>query len=517
MNLALPGNPRYQPKDLHLVFGYDCLFAAVAEVEIATMETLGEIGVIPAADIALLTPAVKQALRAIPTTEVDDVERRVTKHDIRAWVRLAQSQLDPALRRWLHVPLTSYDVLDTARALQFVRGHEVVKRLTDKVIGHFIEQVTTFVDVPQIGRTHGQHALPITVGFWFATALSRILTNIQSANSAAEKLVGKISGAVGVYNAQVGLGIAARCGDKTFEERVLEKLGLKAAPISTQILPPEPLADYLFACVKLSAAFGQFGRDGRHLMRTEIGELGEPFEKGQVGSSTMAHKRNPINFENLEGTWLKNKNEFGKVLDTMVSEHQRDLVGSSVARDFPTIVVNLVSQLNTLLREAGGKPFISRLSVDEAALKRNFEAQGDAILAEPIYIALQMAGYDGDAHELVNHEAVPYAKDYGVSLLGAARWALAGQRGNAYMLQIWEAIPEETLKMLVNPERYTGAAGAKALEIARAAEAYLDSQLGKAAAGPDERRDTYPQEGKSLEAAMLMNTEEGIVLQNSGA
>lgn len=472
-NLTLPGNPRYQPKDLQQCFGYDNLFRSVAEVEIATMRTLAEIGIIPESDIALLTPEIEQQLLSIPTTEVDEVERKVTKHDIRAWVRIAQEKVDPKLRRWIHVPLTSYDALDTARALQFARGHEVVKQLTNRVIGHFAEQVKLFAETPQIGRTHGQHALPITVGFWFATVLSRILTNIQSANSAAEKLVGKISGAVGVYNAQVGLGIAARCGDKTFEERVLETLGLKPAPISTQILPPEPLADYLFSCIKLSAAFGQFGRDGRHLMRTEIAELGEPFEKGQVGSSTMAHKRNPINFENLEGTWIKNQAEFGKVLGTMVSEHQRDLVGSSVARDFPTIVVNLVNQLNTLLREAGGKPFISRISVDEVSLRRNFEAQGDAILAEPIYIALQMAGYEGDAHDLVNHVAMPHSKQEKVSLLEAAKWALEHQHSHTLMSQIWDAIPGETRAMLEKPETYTGAASVKALEIVRAAEAYL--------------------------------------------
>ncbi len=473
MNLTLPGNPRYQPKDLQSCFGYDNLFRSVAEVEIATMRTLAEIGVIPESDIALLTPEIEQQLLAISTTEVDEVERKVTKHDIRAWVRIAQEKVDPTLRRWIHVPLTSYDALDTARALQFVRGHEVVRQLTNRVIGHLAEQVKLFAETPQIGRTHGQHALPITVGFWFATVLSRILINIQSANSAAEKLVGKISGAVGVYNAQVGLGIAARCGDKTFEERVLEKLGLKAAPISTQIIPPEPLADYLFSCIKLSAAFGQFGRDGRHLMRTEIAELGEPFEKGQVGSSTMAHKRNPINFENLEGTWIKNQVEFGKVLATMVSEHQRDLVGSSIARDFPTIVVNLVSQLNTMLREANGKPFISRISVDKVSLRRNFEAQGDAILAEPIYITLQMAGYEGDAHELVNHVAVPHSKQEKVSLLEATKWALEHQHSHTLMSQIWDAISGETRTMLEKPETYTGVASVKALEIVSAAEAYI--------------------------------------------
>ena len=470
-NLSLPGNPRYQPKDLQPVFGYDNLFRTVAEVEIATMKTLADIGIIPKADIASLTPAVERELLSITTTEVDTVEREVTKHDIRAWVRIAQSKVEPGLRRWIHVPLTSYDALDTARALQFVRGHEVVRRLTDKVVALFAERVNHFALQPQIGRTHGQHALPITVGFWFATILSRILTNIQSANSASQKLVGKISGAVGVYNAQVGLGIAARCGEKTFEARVLEKLGLKPAPISTQILAPEPLADYLFACVKLSAAFGQFGRDGRHLMRTEIGELGEPFEKGQVGSSTMAHKRNPINFENLEGTWIKNQVEFGKVLATMISEHQRDLVGSPIARDLPTIVVNLVNQLNILLRETDGMPFLSRISVDEASLKRNFAAQGDAILAEPIYIALQMAGYEGDAHELVNHIAMPRSRQAGVSLLEATQWALKQEQAD----QVWRRIPAETISMLGKPETYTGAAAAKAREIAKTAETYLKS------------------------------------------
>jgi adenylosuccinate lyase len=469
------------------------------------MRTLAEIGIIPKVDIASLTPAVEQELLAITTTEVERVEKtdtpeygKKTSHDIRAWVRIAQSKVDPGLQRWIHVPLTSYDALDTARALQFVRGHEIVRKLTDRVVGHFIERVYTLASTPQIGRTHGQHALPITVGFWFATILSRILTNVQSANDAAEKLVGKISGAVGAYNAQVDLGIERRAQQaiakeqseeigyrvpQSFEGLVLRRLGLKPAPISTQILPPEPLADYLFACVKLSAAFGQFGRDGRHLMRTEIAELGEPFEKGQVGSSTMAHKRNPINFENLEGTWIRNQVEFGKVLATMVSEHQRDLVGSSVARDFPTIVVNLVNQLNTLLRETGGKSFISSISVDEASLRRNFEVQGDAILAEPIYIALQMAGYEGDAHELVNHTAMPYSKKHGVSLLEATRLALTRHpepiddplAGPAHW-DLWEKIPPETLRMLEKPETYTGAAVAKAHEIAKAAEAYLDAQ-----------------------------------------
>ena len=475
-NLALPGNPRYQPKDLQAYFGYDNLFRCVAEVEIATMKTLAEVGVIPASDIELLTPEIEQQLLAITTTEVDKVEREVTKHDIRAWVRIAQEKVDSKLRRWIHVPLTSYDALDTARSLQFVRAHNgVVKLLTNKLIGCFVDRVRTFAGTTQIGRTHGQHALPITVGFWMATTLSRILYNIESANESASKLVGKISGAVGAYNAQAGLGISDRCGSLSFEERVLLKLYLSPARISTQILPPEPLADYLWSLMKLSASLGQFGCDGRHLMRTEIAEIGEPFKKEQVGSSTMAHKRNPINFENLEGTWLKNQAEFWKVLTTMISEHQRDLVSSSVARDFPTIVVNVVQQLNTLLRGKDSIPFISRISVDESACKSNLATQSAVILAEPMYIALQMAGYEGDAHELVNHHTLPFVTEKGFSLLEAVRTAMVSV-GQVDQLPLFNNIPPEVIKLLSSPEEYTGVATQKAVQIAAAAEAYLTNQ-----------------------------------------
>ena len=494
-NLSLPGNPRYQPKDLQRHFGYDNLFRCVAEVEIATMRTLADIGVIPPADIVLLTPEIEQKLLSITTSEVDEVERKITKHDIRAWVRLAQEQSPLGLRRWIHVPLTSYDVLDTARSLQFLRAHtEVVKPLADKVIGHFIERTRTFASQKQIGRTHGQHALPITVGFWFATILSRILRNLESANAAAYGLVGKISGAVGAYNAQKAVGIIERCKSKgigacsakdvasgvanyadvpTFEQLVLKKLGLKPAPISTQILPPEPLADYLFACVKLSASLGQFGRDGRHLMRSEIAELGEPFDKGQVGSSTMAHKRNPINFENLESTWLKTKSEFGKVMDVLISEHQRDLVNSAIARDFPTIVVNVVSQLNTLLR--GDPPFIARISVDPEACKHNLELQGAEILAEPVYIALQMAGYTGDSHRVVNELALPLVKQ-GSSWLYAIK-KIGEDQNDQELLDARSKLPKDVMSLISevggNSEQYAGLADEKALEIAKIAEGYL--------------------------------------------
>jgi adenylosuccinate lyase len=472
INLMLPGNPRYQSKMLQNFFGYDRLFMPVCEVELATLIVLGEIGIISQEAMAGLTPDTVRDLLAIRTTEVDEIERAITKHDIRAWVRRAQEILPQPLRRWIHVPLTSYDPLDTARTLQFLQAYEkVLKPSIRDVVRTFSELIRNFAGQVQIGRTHGQHALPITVGFWFATILNRILYNARIMEHHAGQLVGKISGAVGAHNAQVGLGIAERCGEKSFEERVLEKLGLKPAPISTQILPPEPLAYFLFSCAMLSASLAQFGRDARHLMRSEIGEVAESFEEGQVGSSTMAHKRNPINFENLEGMWLRTKNEFGKVLDTLISEHQRDLVGSSVARDFPIIVVNLTQQLDTLLRKnKQGRSFLSRISIDVAACRRNFRQNAHLILAEPIYIALQMAGYEGDAHELVNRHAISIAQRDGVPLIAAIETIAITDPD---VRQAIVNIPAYLLELLATPEAYVGDATAKALDVAAAAENYL--------------------------------------------
>lgn len=479
VNLSLPGNPRYQPKPLVKHFGYDNLAGFIVMVETATLRTLAEIGVIPADDIALLTPELEEKLVKITTTEMDRVEKtdtpefgKKTSHDIRALVRIMQSILPPPLRRWVHVPLTSYDALDTARSLQFVRAHyEIVQPLIVEVVKLFIAKIERYANTVQIGRTHGQHALPITVGFWLATILNRILMNTEYMSLFAELFVGKISGAVGACNAQVGLGISKLCGAETFEQRVLKKLGLLPASISTQILPPEYTAYYLFSATMLTAAFGQFGTDGRNLMRTEIGEISEPFDVGQVGSSTMAAKRNPFNLEGLVGAWLKTKNEFGKVFDTLISEHQRDLVGSSPARDFPTIIVNLVLQLSTLLRKGDdGKSFLERISVDEEACRRNLAIQGDFILAEPIYIALQMAGFKGDAHELVNHTAIPYATKHKVPLMVAV--AAIAENDNV-LAEILTRIPPEVTELLHKPESYVGCAAEKALAICENARDYL--------------------------------------------
>lgn len=465
LNSALPGNLRYQPADLKEHFGYDQLVRPVVEVELATLHVLGDVGIIPQAEIDLLTPMIVEKVMQIPTTQVDRTER-LTKHDIRALVIEIQKIVGEAVGRWVHVPLTSYDALDTGRTLQYARSyHQVFKRNLRKVAYLLAGMVEEHANTLQIGRTHGQHALPITAGFWLATVLSRILYNWEKMEETADQLVGKISGAVGAYNAQIGLGISSRCGDYSFESRVLDKLGLRPSRISTQILPPEPLAYFLYACYMQSAALAQFGRDCRHLMRTEIGEVAESFVVGQTGSSTMAHKRNPINFENLEGMYWKNTGELVKVLVTLVSEHQRDLVASSVARDFPIILVNLLQQLVTLLRKDDKQrlPFLVRVRINNIACRSNFAHSAHLILAEPLYIALQMAGYQKDAHKLVNRVLVPKAQETGRMLIDVLDdLALEGSLEREALSQI----PEDIIRLLHRPQEYTGLASQQAWEIA---------------------------------------------------
>ena len=470
-NLLLPGNPRYQPKSLVEIFGYDNLYVPIAEVELAGLMTLADVEIIPQEDIKLLTPDLMERVMGIRTSLVDDLERKVTKHDIRALVRIIQDMLPEQLRRWVHVPFTSYDPLETGRILQYARAHyRVINFKAKEIILILSRLVRMHADTLQIGRTHGQHALPITVGFWMATVLSRIVYNCKQIDEFSAGLVGKISGAVGASNAVDSLGIAEKCGHVSFENRVLTRLGLSPAQISTQILPPEPLAYFLFSNLMLSASFGQFGRDCRHLMRSEIAEIGEPFAEGQVGSSTMAQKRNPINFENMEGMWLRNKSEFGKVLDSLISEHQRDLVGSSLARDFPILLVNLVLQMETLLRkDAKNITFLERLTVNEENCKRNLQTSANFVLAEPIYIALQMAGYTGDAHDLVNRQAMPMSQKLNQPLIESVR-SLAG--GDGELAKAYTNIPADILALLERPEKYTGEASFRAIEIAKMAERY---------------------------------------------
>jgi adenylosuccinate lyase len=478
LNHSLPGSQRYKSKEMTAIFGYDQLYIPCIEVELAALDTLADLGVIPESDYALLNDDCRAKLLAITTTEVDEIERSVTHHDVRAIVIAMQAIIPEPLRRWLHVPLTSYDVLDTARAIQFMRAYQRViapklKRVISILAGRIVEHAETL----QIGRTHGQHAIPITVGFWLATILSRLIDNATALKTATDNLVGKITGPVGAYNAQVALGLYqhANSSGLTFEQLVLGRLGLKAARVSTQILPPETIARYLYACFQVIATLGQLGTDFRQLARTEIGEVREPFEKRQVGSSAMGHKRNPIASEGEVGAWVNTVGEFVKVLLTSISEHQRDLTGSSVLRDSPMVPLLLVRQLDPLLRRGKDdkRPYLERIIIDTVACRRNFLMSAHLVLAEPLYLAMQFHGFTGDAHELVNHGLVEIAAASCKNLVDVLEDR--AKTGEEPFASAFAFLPDKVKNDLRHPERYIGRAPEIARETAGRAMALVET------------------------------------------
>lgn len=475
-NLTQAGNLRYQPKCTKQVLGYDNLILPMIDVEWAVLEVFAEVGIIPAQRASLLTRSLKAYIKDfITTTMVDEREQAETGHFEAALFAIIGERIPPELRPYVHQFLTSMDTRDTAMSLLYMRTHAAMKPLIRDVVKHFGEKIHAHRSDVKMGRTHLQHALPITFGFEFTPTLERIMKDALAMDEAAKKLVGKMTGAVGVSNPHVAHKLDERCGSTPFQKRVLSKLGLQYEVFSTQNVLPEALADYLFACVKLSAALGQFGRDCRILMSTEIAEVYEEFGVGQVGSSRMPHKRNPKTFEQLEGMYYRAKAEYAKVLDTLISSLSRDLVGSCVMRDFPMIVIILATQLETLLERRDGKTFIERIGFNTMRAKDRVRESGRVVLSEPLHTSLALAGFSKDAHRFVSHEIVPLLRA-GLTPYQALE-AVAALTGDREAMNLFKGFPKDLQEMFRSgcAFDYTGTAEIDAGVVAARAVGFLSS------------------------------------------
>lgn len=471
-NLQLPGNPRYQPRSLQKYVGYDKLYLYYVAVEVAMLKVMALNGKLSEEAMDQMNEVSLQNAFTISTTETDELERKETKHDIRALVRLIQSKVPVVLRRYIHVPMTSYDVIDTAQALWMQLVHV---RVVGPLLKQLMDDMASFTErnssVVQIGRTHNMHALPITVGFWSANILGRIYNIAGEMDHRASQLIGKISGPVGAGNALIGLDLQPH--GVNFETEVLGELGLKPGLISSQIAHPEPRARYLFEVVLMSAALAQLGEDGRNLMRREVNELFTVKAKGQVGSSSMPHKNNPITFESLAGLFFKNKAEFYKVLESLNSDHQRDLRNSALLRDMLTLIVNLVEGLEKLTkRDGNNQSFFDSLVVNEQALKANLKMSAHLVIAEPLYLALQQYGYQGDAHKLINDVLAPEAVKSGKSLITQLNLYIGKAGTDKSLIRAVRSMPDTVKQLLDNPETYTGYAQEKAMQVVSVVRAY---------------------------------------------
>lgn len=472
-NPGMPGNLRYQPQSGVPFFGFDNTIRYEIAVEFALWRVLAKLGVIPSESAALLTDELRENLcNEITTTLRELVEKSITKHDVRALVIIIQNILKrffaESLAKWTHFSATSYDIIDTGRILAYKQAFwgmtfPALLKLISNIKGKILE----FSGEIQIGRTHGQHALPITVDFWLATILNRIVDISEHLLMYESELKGKFSGAVGACNAQVALGLEEKAQGmfgRSFEELVMEELGLKPALISTQILPPEPLARFLHEHTLLSAALAQLARDCRILQKSEIREIFEGFDVKQVGSSTMAHKRNPIGMEGVEGIGIIVKDEYHKVEDVLISDNQRDGTGMSVAREFAGIVVLVQHQLETLNR------VVPKISIDKKSLERNFNMNRHLILSEEVYLAMILYGYEGDAHEFVNHTLVPISQKSGKYLIEEL---VILSESNKELALVVQNMPSSLVQLLRSPEKVTGMATQKSIEVIERADLLL--------------------------------------------
>ena len=411
---------------------------AELEVEAAVVRVLARRGVCSQA----IADEVTEALDRVKLEDVVAEDHRI-HHSTRALVNSLRNEISDEAKPFVHLCLTSFDVKDTVTAMRFRDAAE------EAIVPALIELEKTLIelalkekDTLQMGRTHGQHAVPITFGFAMASYVSRFGGRIEAIRAAAAGLRGKISGGTGAHNAQ--------ClffdDPLEFEREVLAEVGLEPSISSTQIAEAEPVTDFMHTLVSTLGVLGNLGDDMRNLQRTEISEVAEEFAADQVGSSTMPHKRNPWNFENLKSFFKAFMPRMVTVYLDQISEHQRDLSNSASARFMPEVVVALVATTNRANR------LMSRIITDREQMKRVFDLSEGMSAAEPAYILLAAYGHP-DAHEasrLVTLEAqktgTPFAEVF-----------FAAEELQPYI----EQFTEKQKELVRNVESYTGIASEK--------------------------------------------------------
>ena len=372
---------RYTRPELAEAWSDQAHFEAMREVEVAACEELDG-----------PTEEELDAIRGATFTVAAIAERElVTDHDTAAFVDVLAASAGPA-GRWIHHGLTSSDVLDTGLALQLRRVGEIVlpdaRRLVEAFAAAAREQVHTLC----VGRTHGIHAEPTTFGIKLAGFAFEAARNAERLDRAfAQASVGALSGAVGTYSAT----------SPEFEERVLARLGLAREPVSTQVVPRDRHAELLQAIALAGAGLERFATELRHLARTEVGEVREPFGRGQKGSSAMPHKRNPIKSEQVAGLARVLRGNAMAALEDVALWHERDISHSSVER---VILPDSTILLDHLQRRV--LALVAGMVVDADRMRENLELTHGALFSQRVLLALVESGMDrDDAYRIVQRLA----------------------------------------------------------------------------------------------------------------
>jgi adenylosuccinate lyase len=347
------------------------------EVELAALDAWAELGVVPAGSVQHIRQAA-----APPTPEhVAEIEQR-TNHDLAAFVDAIGERLDDEGRRWLHYGLTSSDVIDTALALQIREAGALLLADVDRALEVVFRRADEHRTTLMIGRTHGVHAEPTTFGIKLAGWAFELDRGRRRLARAFEELrVGKLSGAVGTYAAT----------DPELERIACERLGLEPAPVSTQILQRDRHAELLASLAVLASSLDKFALEIRHLARTEVREVEEPFARGQKGSSAMPHKRNPVVAERICGLARVVRGAALVGFENVALWHERDISHSSAER---VILPDAFLALDYMLDRFAW--LVDGLVVRPERMLRNLEAGHGLFFSQRLLLALVESGLARD-------------------------------------------------------------------------------------------------------------------------
>src|SRR5262252_5558793 len=378
--------PRYTHPEMGRIWSDQRRYETWLLVETAAAEAMAAAGIVPA-----------EAARDIRDRGAFDVARieeieRTTQHDVIAFTTAVAEKVGPSAR-WLHFGMTSSDAIDTAQALQMREACDLILKDLDLLSDAIRDRAVEYRYTPMIGRTHGVHAEPMTFGLklalWYAE-LSRDIERVTRARSVIN--VGKISGAVGTY-AHL---------PPTIEAEVCRRLGLEPAPVASQIIQRDRHAELLSALAITAASLEKFALEIRGLQKTEIGEVEEPFAKGQKGSSAMPHKRNPIGCEQIVGMARLLRGNAHAALENVALWHERDISHSSVER---VILPDSFIALDHMLRRF--TRIVSGMVVYPERMLENLNRSRGVVFSGTVLLELARRGVSREqAYEWVQRNAM---------------------------------------------------------------------------------------------------------------
>jgi adenylosuccinate lyase len=384
---------RYSRPEMRSIWSDERKFQIWLEIEVLACEAMAELGQIPKGDAAEIR---KHARFSIP--KILEIEER-TNHDVIAFLENVAESVGPAAR-WIHQGLTSSDILDTTLAVQMTESANILLQDLKALRVTIADRARQFKMTPMIGRSHGIHAEPITFGLKLALMFDEFGRAEERLTQTRERVrVGKISGAVGTH-AHV---------DPAIERAVCEKLGLKPATISTQIVQRDRHAEFLTTFAMIASSIDRWATEFRHLQRTEVLEVEEFFGKGQKGSSAMPHKRNPITNERLSGLARVIRGNALVALENVALWHERDISHSSAERIILPDSCTLMDYMLVKLREV-----VEGLQVYPDRMQQNLELTKGLYFSQSILLALTRAGAERKtAYEAVQRAAMKTWKGEG--------------------------------------------------------------------------------------------------------